>query len=255
MTILIHAINDKIIQYPTTLDALRRDYPNVSFPVSPTAADLAPLDRHIVERTPPPAHDPRTERLEEQSPELTESGWRQRWAIRPATEQEIADYDLAHAPEPDWGQFKSALLTSPEANAALAAALPHAPGAVLTLPSALMAASGGNWVDFRAAWLVLRRADLIPEPLLDNITALAAACNLPAAFSASLGGALPPVDPSPKPAGWNPPPDPSRGDTYEAPDGSWWRWDQRRNDSGQYVADDPATPEVESALDWLPFTP
>ena len=157
--------------------------------------------------------------------------------------------------QPDWKRFKGSLLTSAEGNAALAAAMPYAAGAVLSLPAALMQASANNYQDFRASWLMLRRAGLIPRPLLDSITALAVSCNLPAEFTDFLGGEMPAGDPSPKPQGWNPQPDPSRGESYQAPDGSWWKWDQPRNESGQYVADDPDTAEVESALRWLAVSP
>lgn len=52
---------------------------------------------------------------------------------------------------------------------------------------------------------------------------------------------------------WNPPKNPKRFTVYQAPNGSLWRWDQPRDPAtGQFVADDPATPEQESALDWHP---
>jgi hypothetical protein len=74
-------------------------------------------------------------------------------------------------------------------NAALATAAPSAPAAVLALPAALMAAaSGGGADDFRAAWLMLRRLDLVPQATLDQLTALAHSCNLPAEFVRVLGG-------------------------------------------------------------------
>lgn len=53
-------------------------------------------------------------------------------------------------------------------------------------------------------------------------------------------------------AGWNPPTEPSRFQRYIAPDGSVWVWDQPRNEDGTFMADDPATPEQESAMRWLP---
>lgn len=54
-------------------------------------------------------------------------------------------------------------------------------------------------------------------------------------------------------SGWNPPTDPIRGDTYTAPDGSQWEWNQPRNLDGTYTTDNPDTPESESALQWLPL--
>lgn len=77
--------------------------------------------------------------------------------------------------------------------------------------------------------------------------------SLTAEQKAKLIALLQEASPAPKPAGWNPPPNPSRGTTYQAPNGSLWRWDQPRDPAtGQFVADDPATPEQESALDWQP---
>jgi hypothetical protein len=151
-------------------------------------------------------------------------------------------------PQPDWERFKSALLTDPAANAALAAALPAAPGAVMALPAALMAASTGQIRDFRAAWLLLRRQGLVPAQILNAATALAVDCGLPDDFVGFMGGTIPKaLDPS-----WNPPEDPSRGLEWTAPDGSVWRWDQPRDpQTGQYLADDPATAEVESAPRWV----
>jgi hypothetical protein len=51
---------------------------------------------------------------------------------------------------------------------------------------------------------------------------------------------------------WNWPLNPARGDEWTGPDGSRWRWDQPRAEDGTYLVDDPATPAMESALQWLP---
>ena len=92
-------------------------------------------------------------------------------------------------PASDWDTFKRELLSSADVNAALAAAAPSAPAAVLALPAALMqAASGGGSSDFLAAWLQLRRLDLVPQPLLDQLSALAQQCHLPAEIVRTLGG-------------------------------------------------------------------
>lgn len=93
------------------------------------------------------------------------------------------------APAPDWERFKRELLSSAALNAALAAAAPSAQAAVLALPAALLqAASGGDSSDFRAAWLQLRRQQLLPRPLLDHLTVLAQQCHLPAPLLRSIGG-------------------------------------------------------------------
>lgn len=92
-------------------------------------------------------------------------------------------------PTPDWDTFKRELLSSANVNAALTAAAPSAPAAVLALPAALMqAASGGDTSDFRAAWLQLRRLYLVPQPLLDQLSALAQQCHLPDPIVRTIGG-------------------------------------------------------------------
>lgn len=48
------------------------------------------------------------------------------------------------------------------------------------------------------------------------------------------------------------PPSPQRFDVFTAPDGSQWIYDQPRAADGTYLADDPETEEVESALQWIP---
>lgn len=184
MTILIHAINDEIIQYPTTLDTLRRDYPNVSFPVSPTADDLAPFDRHIVKRTPPPAlNDPRTERTVEAEPIITADGWQQVWTVRDATEEEIAAWDIAHRPEPQWMAFGLAMATS-TAIAALYAALPMPVANALSV--GLSDAAKGDDRLFAGLWQQVAAGGAISAELLAEITAAAEQHHLPQSFIDSL---------------------------------------------------------------------
>lgn len=155
---------------------------------------------------------------------------------RPSDEATWADgaWQLPPPPPPDWDRFKASLLTDAAANAALAAAMPSAPGAVLALPAALMAlAAGQSPSDFHAAWGALRQADLIPAALLAAIVALAQECALPAAFVAALARPFPQFV----------------GQEWIDPDGSLWRVVQPRGEDGQFLPDDPATPERES-LAW-----
>ena len=138
--------------------------------------------------------------------------------------------------EPDWGRFKSTLLLDPAANAALSAAMASAPGAALALPAALMGlAAGQPPADFQAAWGALRGAGLVPPELLATISSLAQDCDLPAAFTQSLQEPQPPFAES-------------VGQEWTAPDGSLWRVVQSRGEDGQFLPDDPATPERESLV-------
>lgn len=58
-------------------------------------------------------------------------------------------------------------------------------------------------------------------------------------------------EPTPE-VNWEWPDAPERFDTFTAPDGSEWVYDQPRAEDGTYATDDPATEVVESALQWLP---
>jgi hypothetical protein len=85
-------------------------------------------------------------------------------------------------PTPDWLSFKTAMLSSPEVNAAMGQATPLAPLAVFSLPAALNAAVTGDTSDFAVTWTTLREAGLIPQPVLDAVAATAVACQLPEEF-------------------------------------------------------------------------
>lgn len=125
---------------------LRQEHPNVSFPANPTDEDLAPFDHANVHPSPQPAlSSPRTERLEEGNDAQDEDGtWRQTWTVREATEEEIAAYDRAHAPAPEWREFAIALILLPETSEFIAS-LPAAPARALEV--ALAQVAGGAGVD------------------------------------------------------------------------------------------------------------
>jgi hypothetical protein len=209
---LIHTPTDSAPIWPYSLADLRRDNPNVSFSVSPTPDDLAPFDVYEVQPTDAPAADPRTERVEEAHPELMDGLWQQRWTVRDATAEEVAAYDEANRPAPDWGSFKRLALTHPSLNAAMATALPLAPAAALALPAALMRAEQGATADFAGCWrAVVAAANPAPQ-VIEGLVAAAEAANLPAEFV----GALQPTP------------------------------ERARDEQGRFIADDPATPENEA---------
>lgn len=212
MTTLIHAIGPEIIAYPATLDALRRKSPNCSFPVEPTAEDLAPFNRFFVAPIPAPSCDPRTERTEH-TPTLTADGWQQDWTIRPATDEEIAAYDLANAPQPDWMAFGIDLAMHPGITALWEALPGPVSGA---LPTALNEAGKGDPRLFTALWQRIMTAGAITPELLTAISALAAQHHLPAQFIAGLA----PVAPERVRA---------------------------RDEEGLFIGDDPTTPDADEA--------
>ena len=188
---LIHPPPDSAPIWPYSLADLRRDNPNVSFSVSPTADDLAPFDVYEVQPTDAPATNPRTERVEESHPELVDGIWQQRWTVRDASPEEIAAYDEANRPAPDWGSFKRLALTHSGLNAAMAAALPLAPAAALALPAALMRAEQGTTADFAGCWQAVCAAASPAPEIIEELVAAAQAANLPAEFV----GALQPAQP------------------------------------------------------------
>lgn len=221
-------------EYPRSMWQLRRDYPNVSFPAEPTDADLAPFGHALVRVTPQPSHHPRNERVQEVAPVLADGVWRQQWQVVAATAEEVAAWDAANAPPPDWARFKATLMADTAVNSALGAALPMVPSAVLALPAALMSVSqGGDPGDFYGAWNAIRGAGLVSADLLASIGALAVSCNLPPDFTTEI---LRPFASA-------------VGQSWTGPDGRRWEVVQTRDSQGQFLADNPATPERES-LSW-----
>jgi hypothetical protein len=214
MTILIHAIGPEVISYPATLDALRQEFPNCSFPIEPTAEDLAPFNRFFVTPIPAPSCAPRTERTEH-TPTLTDDGWQQAWTIRPASDEEITAYDLAHQPEPAWMEFGIDLAM----HAGISTLWEALPGPVSgALPTALNEAGKGDPRLFSGLWQRVMAAGAITPELLTDIAGLAVQHHLPAAFVAGLAPAAP-------------------------------ERERARDEEGLFIADDPATPDVDEA--WL----
>lgn len=158
-------------------------------------------------------------------------------------------------PEPRWQEFGAALMSDPAINTMLSQAIATAPGIYGGLVAGMGQAAQGDPSTLGTAWGLATAAGLVSPELAASVAAMAASYDLPAELSQILAPAQE-ASPAPKPSGWNPPPDPARGATYQALDGSWWRWDQPRDPAtGQFLADDSDTPEIESALDWQPFNP
>ena len=144
-------------------------------------------------------------------------------------------------PAPDWRTFKRTLLGHPAINALLDGGMTAAPAAAISLPATLLAAAGGgDSDDFRVAWLSLRRLDLVSAELLQEGRGLAINCHLPESFVAALGGGA-------RPAAQY------LGQEWMDDAGELWVVVQARGEDGQFLPDDPATPERES-LYWAKVT-
>jgi hypothetical protein len=180
-------------------------------------------------REPAPQYDPATHSLGETRSIDREAGeWRWGWAVEPLPPV---------IPTPEWRTFKRALLAHPAINLLLGGSLTTAPAAGLSLPATLLAAAGGDDVDdFRGAWVALRRQGLVSPQLLQEVRGLALMLHLPEAFVAALGGATRPAATA-------------LGQEWVDAAGDLWVVVQARGEDGQFLGDDPETPERES-LAW-----
>jgi hypothetical protein len=181
--------------------------------------------RVVREPVPEPGENQRVS--ENRTVDLEALEWRWSWSV----------VDLPPPPPPaDWRTFKRTLLAHPAINALLGGGVSTAPAAALSLPATLLTAAGGGDVDdFRAAWLGLRRLGLVSAELLQEVRGLAIALHLPDGFVAALGGSLRPAAAS-------------VGQEWVDAAGDLWVVTQARGEGGQFLPDDPATPERESLI-------
>lgn len=191
MTDILRLSNNTPI-WPYSVAQFRADEPHLSISDNPHDAELdsyATLDPPIilcrVRLTPPPECDARTERTEHQ-PTLTENGWQQAWSIRPATAEELAAYDEAHRPAPDWATFKATALNSASLKGVVAQAYQVDLVVAGCLVPTLLRVEADGPDDFAACWaLVARNGNATPE-LIAELVAVATACHLPAEFVEAL---------------------------------------------------------------------
>lgn len=89
MYILIQ--NGQIAHYPYSISQLRSDNPTISFPASPSVADLAVWGVFPVAVTERPAYNPVTESVDEGTPQQVGGQWQQTWVVRPASPRELQE--------------------------------------------------------------------------------------------------------------------------------------------------------------------
>lgn len=170
------------ITYPYDLWRLSSENPNVSFPINPSAEDLAPFSVFFVEPTRPPEVDLRIERIDETTPVRHENGtWKQSWEVRSATQSEIAEWDANNPPAARWTEFATVLAISPSVNE-LFSAIPPAVGSALSI--GLLQASKGEPELFFGVWRALSQ-QISPDTRTAIIDA-ALQHNLPGAFISAL---------------------------------------------------------------------
>lgn len=232
------------IRWPYSLRQLRSDEPTYSFSPSPSKSELAYFNvfmfDDVVALVEPPPVDPATHRLEQRPPVEVDGVLTQRWELVELTEAEREAYYRATHP-PRWIEFSDALPA--EVDQLLATAQAASPRLALALGVGLGKAADGDSRVFLGAWQTARGLGMIPSELVQGLQGLATQFDLPPEFVVGLAG--------PRQL-WDWPENPQRGDLWTGPDGSEWIWEQPRAEDGTYLADDPATPAVESALQWLP---
>ena len=228
------------IRWPYSLQQLRADEPSRSFSNSPSERELAHYDVFRLLAQPQPEYDPATHRVVEAQPVEADGQWLQQWELIELSEAEQeAWYRQTHPPR--WIEFSDALPV--EVDKLLAAAQAVSPRLALALGVGLGKAADGDSRVFLSAWQTARGIGLIAPELVQGLQMLATQYDLPPEFVAGLAGPR---------QFWDWPENPQRGDRWTGPDGSEWVWDQPRVEDGTYLADDPETEVVESALQWLP---
>jgi len=168
--------------YPYAKEMLGSSYPNTSFPEIISDALAESFGCYAVFSTEKPQYDPRTQIVVEGAPSLSDGRWEQTWTVRNATAEEIEAYDKENSPAPEWGRFKSTLLTDETINQKLIEAITLAPVAAVSIVPSLMNAESGKFSDFAAAWMALRQKGAITEEMAISVLGLASSCNLPKDF-------------------------------------------------------------------------
>lgn len=82
--------NNEVEEFPYTLDQLKRDNPNVSFPETISSETLASYNVFPVTLTEPPAHDQLVELVTMANPTLVDGVWTQAWTKVNRTEEEAS---------------------------------------------------------------------------------------------------------------------------------------------------------------------
>ena len=113
-------------------------------------------------------------------------GWNTEKLGPAPTIEELAAYDIARRPGPDWATFKSTALNDTTLNAIVAGAIPAAPLAALSLAPALLRAESQGPADFAAAWSAICAAVAVPAEVIAGFQQVATAYNLPEEFVGAL---------------------------------------------------------------------
>lgn len=88
-------INSQTLVVYNYVYEIRQAFPQMSFPEYPKDQDFESVGVFPVVPTDPPAYDPITENLIEETPQYVDGQWVQVWSVEPATPEEIAEREAA----------------------------------------------------------------------------------------------------------------------------------------------------------------
>lgn len=114
----VKANESSVVKFPYSIDDLKNDNPNTSFPVDVPIATLADWDVYPVEVSPKPDVAPDQDAIANSMPDYVNGVWVLGWTVQQKTEQEIAQLaDEVRAERNakltacDWTQLEDAPLT------------------------------------------------------------------------------------------------------------------------------------------------
>lgn len=83
--------SDKVAVYPASLKQIRSKFPNTSFALPLSNADLADLGVVVVSPSAQPTYNTDEGYIEESTPVKTADGWTQQWVFRAHSESKLKD--------------------------------------------------------------------------------------------------------------------------------------------------------------------
>jgi len=111
--------NGEVEQFPYTLNHLRRDNPNVSFPKQVTNGILADYDVYPVTFLTKPAHDPLVQNLVQSQPSLNNGAWQVSYTVenmaQSDAEANVRDKRNRLLQETDWWAVSDRTMTTAQA--------------------------------------------------------------------------------------------------------------------------------------------
>jgi hypothetical protein len=162
--------------FPASVQTLQELFSQTTFPQFMTADEKAEFHLFQVKLQPQPEHDPRLQICTQLPPAFVDARWVIGWSLRPATPEEIAEWDEANRPPPDWSSFAIEINQNPIV-AAWRDALPIGPFGLLVGGTAV--ASLGKPETLMAALAQLKASGALPEPVQQVLKEQATAKSLP----------------------------------------------------------------------------